>query len=502
MIINNARLNGGEWRLVDKTQQWQYLKDGITANTDRVADVVREMYAVLKTEVSTTLTLDDVWGAHHVLRQDGTLVLNRGGMIEASARIAAGNHDLSAPQLRQAAQHLLRHYRQENVNLLPPQVLVDLVNTGEMSDLQATISGEMRPMDIPLAPGVNIAALKLSDPDPMEVVVEIPSGVSTRKWVYGKVVVRQLADQLMQKAFAGFLGHQKPDDVAHEFPTPVTHWVGALYRDGKVYVRGVIDKSVPDLKRWVRANVINQVSIYGRMTTEERGGQTHVTSIELLSIDWVPLDRAGMATRVVAIGEQNTRGGISVPPEMKELTAEWSLTELFGELRKQGVKPVQLIGELGWDVKTLSKSMGWKLEDVAGEISAEQWAELKKAQQAVGEMAEVYGLSKTSSVQELVSAVRASREAQKMAATLEHGKLVDRVIGEMVPAETARPLVKRMLQIATDADEATVKKTVGELLAADDVKKIIAEMFTSSVFTPSTWTRIAATSNTIKRVSI
>lgn len=501
--IRNDRLDPGEWGAVDKPAQWQSLKAGIAEKTEGAVEAVREMYAVVKEEINEDLTLADVFLPHHTLRQDGTLILSRSGMMAATAALSGARvePDLTTAQKAAAARHLLRHYRQENVNLQPPQALIDLAGAGEMFCLTARIVGEMRPADIPLAPGVSILALKAGDPDPLEVVMEIPSGTSQRGWIYGKVVIRHLAEQMAAKMFAGYLGHQKQENLETEFPQPVTHWVGAIYRDGSAFVRGVVDKAASDLKRWIRAGAISQVSIYGYMETEVRDGVTHVTGVELLSLDWVPLDRAGMKTRLVAVGEQGLKN-----KEGKQMT----LTELLAELRKLGAKPAQVVGEMGWDVKVLAKEMGWELDKVAGEIGPERWGQLLEAVKTVGEIAGVFGFDKDAKLADLLPAVKSAREAQQKIAVVEHQKLVDKVIGEMVQAEAARPLVKRMLQVKPDADEATIKQAVGELLQAEDVKKAFADTFKASAIAPKLGDRggIGGDSGgsgsnvTIKRVSI
>ncbi|MCL6558146.1 MAG: hypothetical protein K6U74_04955 [Firmicutes bacterium] len=181
---------------------------------------------------------------------------------------------------------------------------------GEMSSnkyamvyLQAGVSGEIKPGDIPLAPGVNLAALKTGDIDPLEVVVEIPSGRSKRGWNYKPEAIQAIVKYVQEKTLSGFLGHQKPEDMESEFKPPVTHWVGAIWKDGKAYFRGIIDAAAKDLKRWIRSNRVNQVSIFGIPKLVKVDGETQVVDYLPLSIDWTPLDRAGMPTRIVAMGE-------------------------------------------------------------------------------------------------------------------------------------------------------------------------------------------------------
>lgn len=177
--------------------------------------------------------------------------------------------------------------------------------TGETVALSAYISGEMAINDIPLAAWADIQALKAGDPEPMEVVVEVPAGKSKRGWNYRPEALKAIVGEVMSQGLPGFRGHQKTENVDTEFPQPVTHWVGAKYDDktNKAFFRGVIDKSDPDLKRWIKAKTIRQVSIFGFPRLAKVTGETHVVGYKPLSIDWTPLGRAGMPTAVVATGE-------------------------------------------------------------------------------------------------------------------------------------------------------------------------------------------------------
>ncbi|WP_248928187.1 hypothetical protein [Paenibacillus hamazuiensis] len=182
--------------------------------------------------------------------------------------------------------------------------------------LSAFLSGEMRPADIPAAPGIDVEAIKAGDADPMEVVVEVPAGKSARGWNYLPQSLNAIVNHVNRHTLSGFLGHQKPDEVDTAFETPVTHWIGARMENGRAYFRGVIDAAAQDLKRWIRAGRIKQVSIYGQPQLRTVGGETEVTDYKPLSIDWTPLNRSGMPTRIVAIGEMDViRRSDSPAPE-------------------------------------------------------------------------------------------------------------------------------------------------------------------------------------------
>lgn len=173
---------------------------------------------------------------------------------------------------------------------------------GEMDSVSAIVSG-IKPTDIPLANGIDIEQLKQSDSDPLEVVVEIPASKSKRGWNYTAKSLKDIVDYTMANTLNGFMGHQKPENVSSEFVPPATHWVGAEMRGTKAYFRGLIDADAPSLKRWIRTKRIQEVSIFGfpDLKKNPATGEMDVIGYEPLSIDWTPLHRPGMTTRIVGM---------------------------------------------------------------------------------------------------------------------------------------------------------------------------------------------------------
>ena len=197
---------------------------------------------------------------------------------------------------------------------------------GEATSLAALISGEMQPSDIPVAPGVDIEAIKDGDEKSLELVVEVPSSKSKRGWLYKPQAIKDIVNHVNQHTLSGYLGHQKAENLDTEFPDPVVHWVGATWKDDKNagYFRGVIDPAAKDLKRWIRAKRIKEVSIYGMPKLKKASGETSVIGYNPLSIDFVPLGRPGMPTRIVATGEIDDPSGEfdGSHEEMSELLME------------------------------------------------------------------------------------------------------------------------------------------------------------------------------------
>lgn len=369
---------------------------------------------------------------------------------------------------------------------------------GEMVRLTAAIAGEVRVEDVPVGASVDLVALKAGDTDPLEVVVEVPAGRSKRGWNYTPQALQRIVGEVMKQGLPGFLGHQKAEDVAHEFPRPVTHWVGGLWRDGKAYFRGVIDAAAGDLKRWIRAKTVRTVSIFGAPTLATAGGETQVVDYHALSIDWTPLGRAGMPTAVVALGEmdsiepagaapggapQHPGGELKVDPVKEPVTVQAALAALKAA---------------GTSAKVIAGEMGWTFASLATDLGGEAYAGLQTQAKAVGEIAMGLGLAADAKPADVITAAKAGREAQVKAAGAEHLALVNKVVGEMVVAEVARPLVMRMLRVADNADEAAIKKAVGEMLESKDVKEAVASLFREPLIRPKVDNRVGDSGGDLK----
>ncbi len=277
---------------------WSKFKKGLDEGYGGVKEAIKEAYAIVTTTIDENFTKESTFGLHHEVTADGQVVLNKFALAKAVADLS-NNTTLTEEQKTEARAHLLKHY--EELEEEPPASLVE----GEMSILDAVIGG-MKPEDIPLAPGVDVEAIKAGDDDPLEVVVSVPVSKSKRGWYYTGESLQDIVNFVNGETLSGFLGHQKAEDVDTQFPTPVTHWVGALWKDGKAYFRGVVDKAAPDLKRWIRSKRVTQVSIFGIPTLQNANGEVHVVGYKPLSIDWTPLHRAGMPSSIVAFGEMDT----------------------------------------------------------------------------------------------------------------------------------------------------------------------------------------------------
>jgi hypothetical protein len=504
-----------DWGSVDKTRIRNMLIQGLGEGDEGIREAIREVYAVIR-----GANLDDApsqnWVMpHHEIRDDGRIVLNRAGLIAAAAALAGARSEpnLTPQQKRQAARHLLRHYRE--LELEPPESLAEFV--GEMASVQAVVSGEMKVEDVPLASWADLQALKASDPEPMEVVVEIPAGKSKRGWNYRPEALQKIVGEVMNQGLPGFLGHQKPEDVDSQFPTPVTHWVGALWKDGKAYFRGVIDKAAADLKRWIKAKTVRTVSIFGIPKLQQAGGETHVVDYKPLSIDWTPLGRAGMPTSVVAIGEMDeivgeldgsheelhdalldavrnalgVKGGPDSNAWLYKVFDTYVIVEYRqGQTTKLYSIPYKVEGDelkLGQKTEVTRKEifeplmgeMDEILNDGGGQMSWKEYVEKLKEMlaskevtvgQIVGEMGwevqEVVGEIDIKWLQEVTSAVE----------TLGKVKEVLGVTGEMDVVKVAQDAKKILDESAKAAREKLIEETIKEKVAGEMAQALVKKM--------------------------
>ncbi|BFH63914.1 hypothetical protein [Paenibacillus azoreducens] len=294
------------------------------------------------------------------------------------------------------------------------------------------IAGEMSIEDIPPAPGVDVDLIKQGDNDPLEVVVEVPVGKSKRGWNYTHKALKDIVDAVNTRTLAGFKGHQKPEDVSNQFIDPATHWIGAKMTDTAAYFRGIVDKKEEDLKRWIKGKRIKQVSIYGRPMLKNVSGETQVVGYDALSIDWTPLDRMGMPTRIVAASGEMWDPDGAGPGEMKgdDEQVEWA--EVVAELKKRHGNKTITVGMIAGE-------MGLSNEQVIKELTPEFAKEVQWALEISDKAKEILGVSGEMDVEALFKSL-------KEAADKEAGAGRDHLVGEMMTTKVQSEAVRAALK--------------------------------------------------------
>ena len=472
-FVLSKTVSNRAWGKVDTGAMFKRLVEGLTDGIDGAREAINEVYAVLKAAPNGELAEADAWGPHHEIADDGTVKLNKSALTATVAELAKA--DLTSIQKARAKEHLLKHY--EELEISPPESL-----SGEMARIAAALTGEMAVSEIPVSPAVNLDALKADDDDPLEVVVAIPAGKSKRGWDYLPRALQDIVDVVNAEGLPGYEGHQSQANIDWEFRTPVTHWVGGIWREGVAYFRGLIDKGAADLKRWIRGGTIKTVSIWGTPQLAYENGETKVIGYEPLSIDWTPPRRAGMPTQIVAMGEMD-----SIRGEM-----DGSLEDLIEELRLAAAKKLDVDGKERWcyvertyenyvivSLSTLSDHRYYKIDfAVDGDkvvLGDAVEVELKRTYEPVdsGEMDN--GGGSTMTWKELVAQLKAKLDSKE--ATLgqifgEMGINAQAVAGEMSEVKAAMDAsatltkVREALGISGEMDVVASAKAAAEAVAA------------------------------------
>ncbi|MFA9457422.1 hypothetical protein ACERJO_11725 [Halalkalibacter sp. AB-rgal2] len=305
----------------------------------------------------------------------------------------------------------------------------------QMMLLFGGLSGEMKTNEVPLADGVDLEGFKKDDDDFLEVIVEIPAGPSTRGWNYTKFALQSIVEKVMRSTLAGFLGHQKPEEVKNRFVDPVTHWIGAKMEGESAFFRGVIDKDATKLKRWIRTGRVKQVSIFGYPKLTTSNGETQVTDYDALSIDWTPLDRSGMPTKIVALsGEMWDLDGKG--PEFKEDKDKGGKQMEPKELLQ---KMKEMLGNKQLTFTMIAGEMGWKVDQIAGEMDASWLKEKTQAEKDLESVSQALGVSGEMSVVDA---------AKKAAEAVEENKKYsfEKAVGEMMETQIKSDAIRKDLQ--------------------------------------------------------
>ena len=159
------------------------------------------------------------------------------------------------------------------------------------------------PPAVPFAPGIDLAALIAGDTAPVFVTLPIAKvGKSRNGRHYDAAMVKEIADQVIEKRPGGNLGHLQESERGWRYDRPEVLWVGAKIKGdvayGKGYVPPYATATRDFLARAKAAGHAVSTSIYGRWPQAydaALGAMKVRTGGVLESIDFVPPERAGVA---------------------------------------------------------------------------------------------------------------------------------------------------------------------------------------------------------------
>jgi len=142
----------------------------------------------------------------------------------------------------------------------------------------------------------------------------------------------------------------------------------------------------------------------------------------------------------------------------KELVAQ-----LKAMLTNKEVTLGQVVGE-----------MGWKAQDIAGEIDAEWLKEVTGAVETLGKVKEALGVT---GEMDVVKVVEEAKKALDESAKASREKLVDDVLKEKVAGEMAQALVKKMLVVPKEVTKEQIAGEIDKLLEDETIKAAVNKFY-------------------------
>jgi hypothetical protein len=165
-----------------------------------------------------------------------------------------------------------------------------------------------------------------------------------------------------------------------------------------------------------------------------------------------------MPTAVVALGEMDEilTGG--------EPTVTWRelVAQLKAKLAAGEVTRAQIIGE-----------MGWKAQEVAGEIDAGWFKEVTGAAETLAKVKEALGITGEMDVMKVAAEAKKALDEQARA---RHEALITETIKEKVAGEMAQALIRKMLHVPEGATKEQIAGEIDKLLADESLKETFSKL--------------------------
>ena len=143
-----------------------------------------------------------------------------------------------------------------------------------------------------------------------------------------------------------------------------------------------------------------------------------------------------------------------------------SWKELVAQLKQMLANKEVTVGQVAGE-------MGWKAQDIAGEIDAEWLKEVTGAVETLGKVKEALGVTGEMDVLQVATEARKALDEK---AAAEREKLIDEVLKEKVTGEMAQALVKKILQVPEGATKEQIAGEIDKLLKDETIKATIAKL--------------------------
>jgi 2'-5' RNA ligase/chaperonin cofactor prefoldin len=300
--------------------------------------------------------------------------------------------------------------------------------------------------DVPVASGVDLAALTAGDPDPLFVTrpLAILDAVSVNGLEYDETLISDIERQIVGKVARQ--GHVSEETKSWEFPDDVAIWVGVKRMPdvllGKAYIYPGTHFNTMVRKRKAAGGELSN-SIWGKSSfIETANGTVRSIGLRMESCDFVPAERASL----------------------QDLGGKFQLTS---EMEAPMPEPIEEVSEMDTFKKKLAEMAPDSLYEMLSEAQRQQCAEMRIKECDGGKVYEMLSEMHRQHVAETHSASKSMKLVPKEETTMSEGSIAEMQtqIAEMTALKTqlAEVLVARNQDQAQIAEmQATLKRYARE----------------------------------------
>lgn len=260
-----------------------------------------------------------------------------------------------------------------------------------LSYIQEMTVGEFRGdfPEVPVAPEVDLEALKEGDPAPFFVTMPVGElGSTSGNGLYwDEELFNGVIQQINANRPTGIMGHLRVEDRSSAYPPPDIFWLGASQQGNTAWAKGYVPpgEARDTLRRLKAVGGKAATSIYGRpgRRVQLGGGRWKAEDFRLESLDLAPYERAalklGGAFAVTAEMDSHTyEREEDTMPTKAEIIAELTVDDLPQALREQIISEHQkatddsnLVAELRQEIETKDA----RVQELEGQVQQYQLAE-------------------------------------------------------------------------------------------------------------------------------
>lgn len=233
--------------------------------------------------------------------------------------------------------------------------------------------------DVPLAPDIDLEAIRQDDPDPFFVTLPVcrVGAKSVNGLTYGLEANKQIAEQINLKKPEGGLGHIPAAEEAYRYDLPAWRAVGAQVIEDTTWAKFYVPPSRGDVREHMRlakrTNARAGVSLWGRANINKAG---EVITVDVKRVDVADPERTGLPVANLPIITREM-----ADPARKEevdMTEEIRIAEMqatIDRLQPLETRMAEMAGILGIDKPEEYGLIPQRVREMAAELTTRRHAD-------------------------------------------------------------------------------------------------------------------------------